>query len=280
MTDDRLLDDDDLKAAFRSVHDAYDGTNAEANLTLQRALFRTRTRERRHRFTRWVVLPIAAVLAASTAWAGMSGKLTPAFQSVLESLHPERTAPTPSHATAPMPARATVAAPASAPAALPVAEAPEAAPPSSAINATTAPPPAVAPVVAARAPSSHAAPSPPSTAVVPAEPPRPNELATAEPAASAPDPHAELFAEAHRLHFIDRDPARALAAWDRYLAAAPDGRFAPEARYNRALALVRLGRHAEARTELAAFANGRYGNYRRDEAKSLLDALAREASSP
>jgi len=280
MTDDRLLDDDDLKAAFRSVRDAYDGTNAEANLTLQRALFRTRTRERRHRFTRWVVLPIAAVLAASTAWAGMSGKLTPAFQSVLESLYPEPTATTPSHARAPVPARATVAASASARAALPVAEAPEAAPPSSPIDATTAPPPAAAPVVAARAPSSHAAPSPPSTAVVPVEPPRANEPATATPAASAPDPHAELFAEAHRLHFIDRDPARALAAWDRYLAAAPDGRFAPEARYNRALALVRLGRHVEARTELAAFANGTYGNYRRDEAKSLLDALAHEASSP
>ena len=91
MKDDRLLDDDDLKAAFRSVRDAYDGTHPEANSTLHRALFRTRTRERRHRFTRWVVVPIAAVLAASTAWAGVTGKLTPAVQSVLESFHAELT---------------------------------------------------------------------------------------------------------------------------------------------------------------------------------------------
>ncbi|MBX3223183.1 MAG: hypothetical protein KF795_21910, partial [Labilithrix sp.] len=107
-----------------------------------------------------------------------------------------------------------------------------------------------------------------------AEAPRPPA-----PSASAPDPHAALFAEAHRLHFTERDPARALAAWDRYLAAAPDGRFAPEARYNRALALVRLGRLVEAKPELRAFASGAYGDYRRDEAKALLDALARDGST-
>ncbi|MBX3211621.1 MAG: hypothetical protein KF850_06280 [Labilithrix sp.] len=100
------------------------------------------------------------------------------------------------------------------------------------------------------------------------------------PAISAPDPHAALFAEAHRLHFSERAPARALAAWDRYLAVAPEGRFAPEARYNRALALVRLGRHVEAMPELAAFASGAHGSYRRDDAKALLDALARDASPP
>ncbi|MCW5836592.1 MAG: hypothetical protein KIS78_29615, partial [Labilithrix sp.] len=129
---------------------------------------------------------------------------------------------------------------------------------------------------AALAPPSTASPrSPTATASRAAEP-----AAAAAPSASAPDPHAALFAEAHRLHFTERDPARALAAWDRYLAVAPDGRFSPEARYNRALALVRLGRHAEATSELAAFARGAYGSYRRDDAQSLLDALARDASSP
>jgi hypothetical protein len=87
-----------------------------------------------------------------------------------------------------------------------------------------------------------------------------------------------LFAEANRLHFIDKDPARALVAWDRYLAAAPNGRFAPEAHYNRALTLIRLGRKTEAASELSAFASGAYGSYRHDEARALLDAIARDAA--
>ncbi|MCW5837371.1 MAG: hypothetical protein KIS78_33560, partial [Labilithrix sp.] len=88
-----LSEDLDLAGAFRSVRDVYDGTNAESNLTLQRALFRTRARERRRSFARWVVLPAAAVLVASTAWAGVTGRLTPALSVVLESLHAERTPP-------------------------------------------------------------------------------------------------------------------------------------------------------------------------------------------
>ncbi|HVM68392.1 MAG TPA: hypothetical protein VM204_00975, partial [Gaiellaceae bacterium] len=89
MNDDDLLNDDDLAAAFRSVRDEYDGTNVESNTTLQRALFRTRTVERRQRLTRWVVLPIAAALAASTAWAGVTGNLRPAVGTVLEAFHTE-----------------------------------------------------------------------------------------------------------------------------------------------------------------------------------------------
>lgn len=278
MKDDRLLDDD-LKAAFRSVRDEYDGTNAESNSTLQRALFRTRTRERRTRVTRWVVLPIAAVLAASTAWAGMTGKL-PAVGSLLESFHTERTPPTPPLPLSPQPASSLAAAE-------PIAETPPVEVAS--VAAPVEPAPETAPVqeparpTVAPSPIATARPSP-SIGVAPAAvdaPAHSSEPApVAAPTASAPDPHAALFAEAHRLHFIDRDPARALAAWDRYLVAAPNGRFAPEARYNRALALVRLGRHAEAQAELAAFASGTYGSYRREEAKALLDALTRDASRP
>jgi len=67
---------------------------------------------------------------------------------------------------------------------------------------------------------------------------------------------------------------RALTAWDAYLAAAPRGQLAPEARYNRALSLVRLGRIAEARAALAPFANGPAGGYRRAEAAALLERLS------
>jgi hypothetical protein len=86
---------------------------------------------------------------------------------------------------------------------------------------------------------------------------------------------AALFAEAHRAHFEERDPKRALEAWDRYLALFRDGRFAPEARYNRALTLARLGRKVEAADALRPFANGAYGDYHRADARSLIDALSR-----
>ncbi len=78
----------------------------------------------------------------------------------------------------------------------------------------------------------------------------------------------------HRAHFVDGDPSSALRAWGAYLAAAPEGTFAPEAHYNRAVTLVRLGRLAEARQELEPFARGAYGGYRAREAAALLDAIA------
>ncbi len=82
-----------------------------------------------------------------------------------------------------------------------------------------------------------------------------------------------LYADAHRLHFDARDHEGALRAWDAYLQAAPAGRLAPEARYNRGLCLLHLGRVAEARTALAPIAGGAAGSYRQDEAARLLRAL-------
>jgi hypothetical protein len=90
---------------------------------------------------------------------------------------------------------------------------------------------------------------------------------------AAPDPTHALYRRAHQAHFTEHDPARALALWESYLREAPRGRFAVEARYNRALCLVRLGRHAEARSALEPFANGTPGSYRQHEAAQLLEAL-------
>jgi hypothetical protein len=86
-----------------------------------------------------------------------------------------------------------------------------------------------------------------------------------------------LYRRAHDLHFHGGDPVATLAAWDAYLAAEPDGRFSIDARYNRALLLVRLGRYAEARAALAPFAGGDIvpAGYRRTEAEQLLERLAR-----
>ncbi len=53
----------------------------------------------------------------------------------------------------------------------------------------------------------------------------------------------------------------------------PNAAAALEARYNRALSLVRLDRRDDARAALAPFANGTYGGYREREARELFDAL-------
>ena len=101
--------------------------------------------------------------------------------------------------------------------------------------------------------------------------PRATSVAATPSAASARE--QALYEAAHRAHFVEQAPASALRAWDAYLAQYPHGRFALEARYNRAISLVRLERRAEARAALTPFANGAAGGYRRDEARELLDAL-------
>lgn len=112
---------------------------------------------------------------------------------------------------------------------------------------------------------------------VPEEPRKVEPERIPGPASAAPDAgldaELELYRTAHRAHFTDQNSAAALAAWDAYLAKAPKGRFVLEARYNRALCLVRLERTAEAKTALEPFARGAYGSYRKREASELLEVL-------
>lgn len=93
------------------------------------------------------------------------------------------------------------------------------------------------------------------------------------PLAAAPD----LYRVAHQLHFHGADPAAAVAAWDKYLASESSGRFAVEARYNRAMALIRLRRYREAHIALDPFARGEVApaGYRQTEAKQLSQRLER-----
>lgn len=87
------------------------------------------------------------------------------------------------------------------------------------------------------------------------------------------DPALEGYRAAHRAHFDGGDPAAALLAWDRYLAEFPASSFATDARFNRAVCLIRLGQNVAAKSALTPFASAPPGSYRQSEAASLLEGL-------
>jgi len=100
------------------------------------------------------------------------------------------------------------------------------------------------------------------------------------PAPGPSDAEADAYGRAHRAHFDESAPERALAAWDDYLRGYPRGAFEPEARFNRAICLVRLRRFAQAERALRSFADGRLGGYRRAEAEQLLAWLRDRPPAP
>ena len=128
-----------------------------------------------------------------------------------------------------------------------------------------------APAAIAPAPAPIAT-SAPSPAPIAAPPPATDDAPPADPA-----PVEALYQRAHDLHFHGTDYAAALAAWDAYLAAEPHGPFAIEARYNRALCLVRVGKLADARTALEPFAHGdvQPRGYRQAEAAALVARITK-----
>jgi len=203
-----------------------------------------------------VLVPLAAVLIGSTAWGAASGKLPEALRSAV---------------------RLVIGSPELAPAEPAPVVARRAAPPTSAPAEPQPLPfdPAALeeepgdrdgePTLEERAP----VPAPSARAVRAV--PRPSaRRALLDPEGSAA---YAAYRRAHDAHFVAQDAAAALSGWDEYLSVAPGGRFALEARYNRALCLVRLGRSAQAHAALAPFAAGEHGEYRRREARELLAAL-------
>jgi hypothetical protein len=239
------MSDELLDEASRALRDTEPASEFEARATRTRVLTGLHQTRVRRRTRLAFLLPIAASFVAVSAWGAASGQA----RVVLHELE-RLVGVTPSPA-----GRAKAAAP----------------------RRLTAPPilSVAGPEPAAPAPSPEAATLPGKLLAI--------QAASAERVTSSPsslpgraeraDPNLALYRVAHTAHFVDRDPARALAAWDVYLRAAPNGEFAPEARYNRALSLVRLGRGQEAQSALEPFANGAYGGYRKAEASALLQHL-------
>lgn len=237
------MTDDLLKAATRALHEetADDGGDGRFTRARVMASLHQGTVKRRTRLA--FILPLAACLAAGTAWGAATGRLPAVFHAIgqVVGYHNQATEPK-----------------------------------SAPLKSTSSK------VIAPSEQPAEAVPAPPELA--PAAPPKP-EPTKAGPGASGKalpalsssaafqDADGDLYRLAHEAHFASHDYARALAGWDAYLKAAPGGRLATEARYNRAICLLRLGRDAEARRALEPFASGLIG-YRQNEARQLLDELS------
>lgn len=253
---------DRLDRALRGLREQEDGESPHAEETLQRVLAERRMAGRspwKRSVRLW--LPIAAVLACSTAalaWMETFGGRPAVLSSADEAAPSPRGVVPPGPSTGPAPALPS-------PSATGTSE-PEAVEEAEPLPAPTPVPPRPVPTKGV----SSAAPG--STAVV-AAPVAPSS-APAVPAAPATDSsEADVYARAHRLHFDGADTSAALSAWDDYLSRFPDGRFAPDARYNRAIDLLKLHRVAEARAALQSFADGGFGGYHGDDARKLLRSM-------
>jgi hypothetical protein len=86
-----------------------------------------------------------------------------------------------------------------------------------------------------------------------------------------------LYERAFQLQFTQSNYRAALVAWDSYLAVANGGALVGEARFNRAVCLVALGRYGEARAALTKIANGAGGAAYQARAHTLLQALENAA---
>lgn len=86
-----------------------------------------------------------------------------------------------------------------------------------------------------------------------------------------PQTEDEWYERAHRLHFHSNETRRALSAWLAYLSRYPQGSFANEATFNRAVCLAKLGDREGAVDALLPLARG--NTSRASAARRLLEAL-------
>jgi hypothetical protein len=264
------MSEDLLREAARALRESTSPAGQGATFTRARVMASLHQKRRQRTTRRALLWPLAAILIGSTAWAGYSGKL-PEVVRVMARAAGIRLGNSED-------AMALVAPPASsAGAQSTAAEAAARLRPVRAQSESAAEPKASVSPPPEESVSRGAVPRPrlaPETATAKSgDPARAAASSLPEPASPPADEPQTLYKTAHRAHFELQDWSAALAAWDAYLLRSPRGRFAPEAQYNRALCLVRLGRTGEAQAALAPFAQGSYGEYRQREARALLEAL-------
>jgi hypothetical protein len=259
--------DDLLTRATKALGEASEVSPADVAATRARIMASVRKGERSRGRLLVLVLPVAAMLATGTALGRNGSALRGLWDQISERLLGSSSggsSPDQGHGLE----RARAIPPAPAPRAPVAPEPPELVAP--------APPRVVAPP--GRAPVPRAPMGAPSHAGA--------RLADVDPLARDADVDAgpsrggeaialERYRVAHRRHFVEQNYGAALAAWDDYLQSAPNGTLAIDARYNRAIALLRLNRRAEAAAALSPFARGEVGaGYRREQAGALLSAIA------
>jgi hypothetical protein len=83
----------------------------------------------------------------------------------------------------------------------------------------------------------------------------------------------DLYARAHQMHFHGNAPGPALRLWTRYIERFPHGRFVPEAQFNRAVCLVRMGDSAAARSILERLVYSPGFDHPKQQALRLLAKL-------
>lgn len=256
------MSDDLLDRATRALRETSEPDPIAVQRTRRRVLESLEARERRRfRLLPWF-WPLAALLFGTTAWAATTGRLDSWVAGWRDAETAEATRPMPStpesvRTRSPEPSRESEGA--------------------AAAENPSADAPATESTSELDARSSVAATRDSSSTRRERVPPRSNS--SVGPSNDAPaDPRARelaAFRHANALHADRGQPSRALEAWNDFLRAHPNGIFAAEARYNRALCLVRLGRKDEARRALAPFAAGQVeGGYREDDARALLDVLS------
>jgi hypothetical protein len=231
-----------LRRASQALRATTDGATDRAQETRARLLTNAQLRRRSRNRWRVVWVPLAAALAVSSAWAGATGRLSASWHQLQGFAHPMASA-------------------------------------RSDVGAATH---SVARILASSAPASRDEPLPrpvdsPVTESA-AEFPQPAAIASSASSShslreDAGDADHAAYLVAHRAHFNGGSSSSALSAWNEYLRVFPAGRFSLEARYNRALCLVKLGRNVEASQALDPFARGAYGTYRQVEAKALREAI-------
>ncbi len=243
---------DPLLEATQALRELGEGRYEASRYTRARVLGSVRQRQRTRLRRSLVAIPLAALAMGSVAMAATRGYLPVPVERWVTQVTGITPRPRQSSKPRPLPA-------------------------SQDVKSEAAPTPSLPPVEPPASPLSLA-PEPSERALVPLAPQSApsNDKPRAQ---DSPMTEAEFqrYRLAHEAHFVKRDPAAALAAWNDYLAHAPSGHLAVEARYNQALCLLKLGRTQEARRALAPFVAGSYGSYRRQEAQTLIATLDADA---